>query len=256
MEERVQIANKKNLKLSAVFHYPGKAVTYPAVILLHGFSGSKDEEHIKTLAYDLHKKGIAAVRFDMSGLGESEGSLEEDYRFSNFLLDIDAIYQMLASQVFIDHKSIGIVGHSMGGKAALIYAASNPAVRSVCAISSPSQMGDAAAFKNDLAQWKATGWLDRKSSQYGFLSFPYAFIKDAMKYDVRKIARSIGQPKLIIWGTADDTVLPSETEELYDFLDEPKEAMIVKGMDHHYKDDPNLVNNVNKKVVSFFKETL
>lgn len=256
MEEKIAITNKKDLKISAVFHFPGKTVRYPAVIVLHGFTGSKDEEHIATLARDLHKKGIAAVRFDMSGLGESEGSIESDYRLSNYLDDIDVIVNELASQLFIDSDSIGIVGHSMGGKAALLHAARNPKIRAVCAISSPAQLGDAGAFKNDVPEWKKTGWLDRESSIFGFLSFPYAFIKDAMKHDVRKIAPAIKQPKLIIWGTADTQVLPTETEELYDFLDEPKESFIVKELDHHYKKNPKLIKQVNDKVVSFFQETL
>lgn len=256
MEEKILITNKKDLRLSAVFHYPGKTIRYPAVIVLHGFTGSKDEAHIAWLSHDLHKKNIAALRFDMSGLGESEGSLEADYRLSNYLDDIDTVYKKLVAELFIEPDSIGIVGHSMGGKAALLYAARNPAIRSVCAISSPSQMGDAVAFKSDLVDWKKTGWLDRESSRFGFLSFPYSFIKDAMKHDVRKIATSIRQPKLIVWGTADSSVLPTETEELYDFLDDPKESFIVSGLDHHYKNDPKMIKKVNDKIVSFFHKTL
>lgn len=256
MEEKISITNKNDLKLSVVFHFPGKTIRYPAVIVLHGFTGSKDEEHIASLARDLHKKGIAAVRFDMSGLGESEGSLESDYRLSNYLDDIDVVFNELSSQLFIEPGSVGIVGHSMGGKAALLYASRNPKIRAVCAISSPAQLGDAGAFKNDIPEWEKTGWLDRESSMFGFLSFPYAFIKDAMKHDVRKIAQNIKQPKLIIWGTSDNSVLPSETEELCDFLDEPKESFIIKGLDHHYKNNQKLIKTVNDKVVSFFHETL
>ncbi|MBI1863087.1 alpha/beta fold hydrolase [Candidatus Microgenomates bacterium] len=150
MEETVSVINNRDLKLAAIFHYPGKTIAYPAVIVLHGFTGSKEEEHIAALCRDLHKKNICAIRFDMSGLGESEGTLENDYRLSHYIDDIDAIYQELRKQYFIDSANIGIVGHSMGGKAALLYAARNPQIRSVCAISAPAQMGDAAAFKNDL----------------------------------------------------------------------------------------------------------
>lgn len=256
MEERVSIKNKRNLNLSAIFHFPGKTIKYPAVIVLHGFAGYKEEPHIESLASALQKKNIAAVRFDMSGLGESEGSLEEDYRLGHYLEDIDAVFNQLVTQFFIDPHSIGIVGHSMGGKAALLYAAQNPLVRAVSAISSPPQLSDAAAFKNDLAEWRKTGWLDHNSSRFGFISFPYAFIKDAMRHDVRKVAKHIKQPKLIVWGTADKNVLPTETEELYDFLDEPKESFIIKGMDHYYKNDPKLTKTVNDKVVSFFQEAL
>lgn len=256
MEEKLTITNSRDLKLAAVFHYPGKTIKYPAVIVLHGFTGSKEEEHITALCRDLHKKGFCAIRFDMSGLGQSEGSIENDYRLSHYLDDIDAVFHELTKQYFIDAGTIGIVGHSMGGKAALLYAAQNQHIRAVCAISAPAHLADAAGFKNDLKEWKKTGWLERSSSQYGFLSFPYAFIRDAMKHDVRKIASHITQPKLLIWGTKDTSVLPTESEELFDFLDEPKESFIVPRMDHHYKRDPKMIAKVNQKVVSFFRETV
>jgi pimeloyl-ACP methyl ester carboxylesterase len=256
MEEKISITNNRDLKLAAVLHFPSKAIKYPAVIVLHGFTGSKEEEHITSLARDLQRKGFCTIRFDMSGLGESEGSIENDYRLSHYLDDIDAVYKDLCGQYFIDPENISIVGHSMGGKAALLYAARNPNIRAVCAISAPAQLGDAGAFKKDMNEWKKTGWLERSSSQFGFLSFPYAFIKDAMRHDVRKVAPRIKQPKLIVWGTKDATVLPTETEELYDFLDEPKESFIVNGMDHHYKRDPKLMTKVNNRIISFFRENV
>jgi len=256
MEEKISITNKQNLQLSAILHTPGKTIKYPAVMVLHGFSGSKEEEHIAQLTRDLAKNGICAIRFDMSGLGESEGSIESDYRLSNYLDDIDVIYNLLAMQFFVDSKSIGIVGHSMGGKAALLYAAHNPEIRSVCAISPPYQMSDTTAYKSKLEDWKKTGWLEKNSGQFGILHFPYAFIEDAMKHDVRKVAAKIKQSKLIVWGTKDTSVLPVEAEELYDFLEPPKESFIVKGMGHKYKNDPVLTTKVNSKIVSFFRETL
>lgn len=255
MEEQVSITNPNGLTLSTIFHYPGKTIRYPAVIVLHGFTGSKDEEHIVALARDLHKKNIAAVRFDMSGLGESEGTIEADYRLSNYLDDIDTVFKQLTEQYCIDPSAIGIVGHSMGGLAALLYAARNPQIRAVCAISSPAQLADAATFKNALPEWEKTGWFDRTSSRFGILSFPYDFILDAMKHDLRKAASHIHQPKLVIWGSKDKNVFPTETEEVFDFLDDPKESLVLD-IDHYYKKDPKLINKVNHKVVSFFQETL
>lgn len=256
MEEILSIQNKNNLTLSAIFHYPGKSIKYPAVIVLHGFTGYKEEEHLVELSHDLQKNGIAVIRFDMSGLGESEGSLEEDYRLTNYLSDIDVVFQTLASQLFIDENAIGIAGHSMGGNAALLYAARNSQIRSVCAISAPYQLGDSGGLKKHLSEWKQSGWLERTSSRYGILSFPYSFIEDAMSHDVRKVAGQIKQPKLIVWGTADNRVFPSECEELYDFLHDPKESFVVQGMGHDYKRHPDMIKRVNKKVVAFFQKTL
>ena len=72
MEENVLITNKKDLKLASVIHRPKAEGRCPGVILIHGFTGSKEELHIKQLGIDLAENGFVAVRFDASGLGASE----------------------------------------------------------------------------------------------------------------------------------------------------------------------------------------
>jgi len=85
-ELRVSITNERGLRLAGVVHLPTGKGKCPAVILLHGFTGYKEEEHNIFLARDLVKRGFFVLRFDTSGSGESEGSMKDDYRMTNYRL--------------------------------------------------------------------------------------------------------------------------------------------------------------------------
>ena len=88
MQEKVFIKNSKGLKLASIIRYPGKDRQYPTIMILHGFTGYKEEAHFEELERILVKNGFAVIRFDASGSGNSGGSFEKDYSMSNFLKDI------------------------------------------------------------------------------------------------------------------------------------------------------------------------
>ena len=89
MEEKIFIDNSNGLKLSLIISYPDKNKQYPAILILGGFVGYKEEAHVKELAGALMQNGFAAIRFDCSGFGESDGIFEKDYLMSNYLKDIE-----------------------------------------------------------------------------------------------------------------------------------------------------------------------
>lgn len=114
MQKKEFIPNKNGLKLAAILHKPDSSGIFPAVILLHGFSGDKEEGHIKQLAVDLAKNDFVAIRFDASGYAESEGKTEEDYRLTNYFSDTKSVYKYLKNLPYVDKDRIGIFGHSVG----------------------------------------------------------------------------------------------------------------------------------------------
>lgn len=50
-------------------------------------------KHIETLAEDLAAHGIAALRFDAPGSGESEGTFEHDYTMTNYIAAVADVLQ-------------------------------------------------------------------------------------------------------------------------------------------------------------------
>ncbi len=98
---------------------------YPSIILCHGVRSSKDT--MSSLAFELARRGIAAVTFDFGGAGQS-------YRRPQSQLDnqrdAEKILAWVRQQTPLDPQRIGIGGHSMGGTTALELAKANPQLQS------------------------------------------------------------------------------------------------------------------------------
>lgn len=95
---------------------------YPVAVFSHCFTCNKDLKAITRISRLLAERGVAVLRFDMTGLGGSEGEFA-DTNFSTNLAD-------LAAAIRFAQESLGsvtaLIGHSFGGAASLATAAGMP----------------------------------------------------------------------------------------------------------------------------------
>ena len=107
MQKYVEI-KRDGLTLRGMLHIP-KDVSQkvPMVILLHGFCDDRNEINFvhNELSLRLCDAGIASVRFDMNGSGESDGRFE-DMTVSSEILDAQAMLRYVRSLDFVDTKKI------------------------------------------------------------------------------------------------------------------------------------------------------
>lgn len=111
-------------RLFGVLHRPLSIQTPPLVIAFHGFASSKigtRRSHV-LLAEALAQSGVAMLRFDFRGAGDSEGSLEES-TVESFLSDAECVYRSMREQGW---ERVGFYGSSFGGSIALLAAKSCP----------------------------------------------------------------------------------------------------------------------------------
>lgn len=117
-------SHQGGLKLFGVLHLPEHFTPpFPAVLMIHGLAGTKAGRHrlYVRLAEKLSKMGIASLRLDMRGCGDSEGDFSRitvDTQVADALLGLD----FLTSHPFISKDQIGILGRSMGGAVAVLVA--------------------------------------------------------------------------------------------------------------------------------------
>ncbi len=248
MQQLIKIKNSRGLNLAAILHQPEGQGRYPAVILLHGFTGYKEEPNIESLAEILVQNGFVAIRFDASGYGESEGNLENDYRLSHYKDDVQVIYDYLISQPFVDSKRVGIWGHSMGAMLSIIYASEHQDIKAICPISPPYKMGTTDLLKKYIPQWKKTGYWEKVSSKYGPIRIPYAFIEDAQQFDAIEYAKKLTQPAFMVIGNKDEIVSPADSLSVFEAMGQEKSLSMIPGMDHYYKDHPDYIDLMNRKV--------
>ncbi|WP_159520622.1 alpha/beta hydrolase family protein [Sunxiuqinia indica] len=141
--EDVKFANNTDsVTLAGTLSLPGRERAYPAVILISG-SGpqNRDEELARhkpflVLSDYLTRNGIAVLRYDDRGYGESTGC-HECATTANFAGDVNAAIEYLKTRTEIDINNIGLIGHSEGGMIAPMVASENSDVSFIVTLAAP-----------------------------------------------------------------------------------------------------------------------
>ena len=96
--------------MSAVIQKP-EGDNLEMVMILHGLTGHKNEKHITAFSDALEAEGIASIRFDFNGHGDSYGEFE-DMTIPNEIEDARRVYEYVRNLPYVESVSIG--GHSQG----------------------------------------------------------------------------------------------------------------------------------------------
>src|SRR6185369_4606169 len=233
MTKPLAITDHLGLKLAALYDAPETPGPHPLVILLHGFTGRKEEGHIASLAGALAEAGIAALRFDAPGSGRSEGTWAEHYRVSNYLADVSDVYEYALNHLAVDPARVGIWGHSMGGLIALTAASRSPQLFVAACGSQPSS-GKKILSKKDDETWRETGWATFHSRALGEIHLPYDYVTDRRQYDLLTEIGNFKKPLLLIAAATDDLVPARIVRQIFEPASEPKQYLEYH-IGHDYK---------------------
>lgn len=252
----LRMSTKLGYELAAIYTKPESTLAkHPFVLLLHGFTGWKEEEHISTLADELAKVGIASLRFDAPGSGESSGNWQDDYRVSNYLGVITEVIEYAVQNFSVDPSRVGIWGHSMGGMTALVAAGQHLYdFKAVCGSqASPGNIGR--DYRDDPKYWEEHDGITINSEHFGSLWMPAAHFVERMHYKAPESVKNIDVPLLLIAGQSDDLVPVAHVRTIFDAANEPKQYLEYP-TDHFYKRDAALLEQINKDTVDFFLKSL
>jgi uncharacterized protein len=147
-EEKITFPNSDaKISLAGTLSLPPGAGPFPAAILLAG-SGPHDRDEtlvghhpFLVLADHLTRKGIAVLRYDKRGNGDSTG----DYSAAttiDFANDAEAALAYLKMRKEIDPQKIGLIGHSEGGIIAPMVATRVPSVSWIVLLAGPGLKGE------------------------------------------------------------------------------------------------------------------
>lgn len=263
----VTFENKKaNVTLAGTLTIPNSTGTFPAVLLIAGSGPNGRNETVAghkiflTVADYLTRHGIAVLRYDKRGIDKSTGNYAsattKDFA-SDALAGVD--YLMTVKQV--DHKKIGLIGHSEGGEIAPIVADESPNVAFIVLMAGPGVPGykiilsqvaliDKAAGVSDSAV-HASLTLERKlldivmtekdSAEASVTELLSPWYRDFFSYDPRPALRKVKCPVLALWGSKDLQVSPSENMSavraaLRSGGNKHFKVMEIKGLNHLFQD--------------------
>ena len=113
--ERLYLTNDNGYTVSAKLYIPDtaeKETPAPAMIICPG--GDNPSDLSTPWASELARRGFVVALADYTGCGDTEVDGESQYWTNNGAMELDTIYDYLASRPFVDDSQIGVAGHSMG----------------------------------------------------------------------------------------------------------------------------------------------
>ncbi len=229
---KVRFANALGVELNGVLETPELPADTRAAyyaLFAHCFTCGKDSLASHHISTALARLGIAVLRFDFSGLGESEG----DYGAGGFGADVEDLIAA-ADWLAREHGAPSLlIGHSLGGTAVLHAAARLDYVVAVATIGAP------AVAKHALAQIKpfvdaAESTHDRVEVELGRRRFSLTrrFIEELAAADDPSVIGQIGAALLVMHAPGDTVVGIGEAHRIFTLAEHPRSFVSLDNADH------------------------
>lgn len=256
MQTFVEIQSS-NLSLRGMLHIPKSTDTkVPIVIIFHGFGGNKMGPHFIFVKVSkiLEDMGIASIRFDFAGSGESDGNFI-DMTMENELKDANNILNYVKTLSFVDKERIAILGLSMGGAIASMLAGERKSdISTMCLWAPAGNMNETILSKHYIAdkydEFIKQGYFDTEGLLLGI-----GFMDNIKDIKIYEKAARYDKKSLIIHGDKDDVVLLSASEKYIEIYGESSQLKIISGANHTF-DKKEWEEQVIEDTIEFLKQEL
>lgn len=226
--EKITFTNARGITLSARLDQPdsGKARAY--ALFAHCFTCSKNLRAVETINQQLAAQGIAVLRLDFTGLGESAGDFA-DTTFSTNIRDLMDAATFLAQRY---KAPTLLIGHSLGGAAVLQAATRLAFVQAVVTIGAPAEPRHVShLFANSLEEIEASGEAKVKLADREF-TIKKDFLDDLEARSMHSILGHLGAGLLVLHAPEDEIVSLENAERIYQQAVQPKSLVTLEGADH------------------------
>lgn len=236
MEKYVEIM-RDGLTLRGMLHVPKCATKVPMVIILHGFADDRNEINFvhTELSRRLCDEGIASVRFDMIGSGESDGKFE-DMTISSEIQDVYAMIDYVKTLDFVDKDRIALHGCSLGGCVASIVAGRRKDDIQALSMWCPAPdlvynlQNNLTLCGQDVSNIEKDGCADVEGLRFGL-----SFYRDALTQDPYKDAAKFDKKVNTVHGDQDITASCQCSIRYKEIFKDRADLLIVEGSEHRFK---------------------
>ena len=225
--ERTQFLGAHEQTLAARLDLPDGPVSSYA-LFAHCFTCGKDILAASRIAQALTQHGIGVLRFDFTGIGESEGEFANT-NFSSNIADLLAAASHLRERY--DAPSL-LIGHSLGGAAVLAAAGSIPEARAVATIAAPSDPAHVIGlFRSEIDTIKEEGEAEVQLAGRPF-RIKHQFLLDAAKQKLKGRIAALGKALLVMHSPRDMTVDIVNALHIFAAAKHPKSFISLDDADH------------------------
>ncbi|MBT8178085.1 MAG: OsmC family protein [Eudoraea sp.] len=226
--QKVFFQNTEGQQLVGRLELPADQHPHNFALFAHCFTCNKNLSAVRNISRALTNKGFGVLRFDFTGLGESDGDFA-DTNFSGNVEDLVAAAGYLGEH----HKAPSLlVGHSLGGAAVIFAAAQINSVKAVATIGAPSDPKHVAhLLEGNLEEIKTQGKATVKLGGRPF-TIKKHFLEDLEAHTLPKVAKNLKKALLILHSPQDRTVEIKNAEQIYLAARHPKSFITLDGADH------------------------
>ena len=230
---RVDFDNQDGHRLAGLLETPPAGVdTERYALFAHCFTCGKDIAAATRIARALAARGIAVLRFDFTGLGNSDGDFANT-SFSSNVQDLLAA----AAALEADYEAPALlIGHSLGGAAVLAAAGRLPSIEAVVTIAAPATPGHIQhLFSGVRGEMEATGEAEVQVGRRRF-RIRRQFLDDLEHYADAEHIRRLKRPLLVFHSPVDEIVEVEEAAKIYRAALHPKSFISLDQADHMLSD--------------------
>jgi putative redox protein len=229
--ERIEFPGAEGLRLSARLERPDRANPQAYALFAHCFTCTMNLRAAVAITRALSREGFAVMRFDFTGLGESEGDFA-DTNFSSNVADLTAAGRYLAAEWEAPRL---LVGHSLGGAAVLHAAHALDSVTAVATLGSPADPGHVLThMEGSREEIRVKG---EASVSLGGRPFTIKrqFLEDLEAARMHPVVRDLDRALLILHSPRDEVVGIDNAAKLYQMARHPKSFVSLDDADHLLK---------------------
>lgn len=226
--EKVNFLNSNDQELSGIIDFPLIGTPRAFAIFAHCFTCSKNLKAVDNVSNALTQHGIGVLRFDFTGLGQSDGDFS-DTNFSSNLSDLKSAYDFLADKYSAPQI---MIGHSLGGAAVLHVSSDLEEVKAVVTIGAPADPNHVKKLiETSEEEINKSGEAEVNIGGRPF-KITQEFIDDLSAKSDQKVIHELGKALLIMHSPQDDIVDIANAAEIYDQAMHPKSFVTLDGSDH------------------------
>ncbi len=232
--EKVQFTNQQGDTLAARLDMPPQGSPDAFALFAHCFTCSKDLRAVGAISRALNRQNIAVLRFDFTGLGESEG----DFSDTNFSSNVDDLIE--AAEYLAEHHESPrlLVGHSLGGAAVLQAAHQIESSVAVATIGAPYDPEHVTRHLEDaLDEIKSSGEARITLAGRTF-TIRKQFLEDLAATRMEETIRTLERALLVFHSPVDRTVGIDNAARIFEAAKHPKSFVSLDDA-HHLLTDPS-----------------
>ena len=226
---KYEFPNTDGQTLAGLLEIPPAGVSISRYALFaHCFTCGKDIAAASRISRAMAARGIAVLRFDFTGLGNSDG----DFANTNFSSNVDDLLSA-ATALARDYRAPSLlIGHSLGGAAVLAAAPQLDSVEAVVTIGSPATAGHVShlfAAERDTVETQGESKVQIGSRQF---RIKRQLLDDLDNYADAAHLRELRRPLLVFHSPVDDIVSIDEAAKIYQAALHPKSFVSLDNADH------------------------